>query len=98
MEKDFGGMKPPSPIESWVFSDWDIIGIWNLEFGICRAAPIRGLRNILGAMLLMCCFGSPLAHGATLITDCSEDALRSALLQGESVNFSNDCSITLSDT
>src|SRR5258706_2301292 len=52
------------------------------------------------ALPLLACWliGSPLARAATVINDCSEDGLRSALAQGGSVVFSNDCSITLSAT
>src|SRR5436190_470137 len=82
----------------WAFSRWDFIGIWDLEFEICGAG-IRRLKTVLLALLVVASLiDSTAARAATNVSDCTEDALRSALALGGSVIFTNDCSITLSDT
>jgi hypothetical protein len=80
------------------FSCWDLIATWNLEFGICGAGIGRLKRVLFAVFVAAGLINSTVARAATNVTDCTEDAFRSALALGGSVIFTNDCSITLSDT
>jgi hypothetical protein len=68
--------------------------LFNLfnSFTFCRNVPLLGLA------VVSLCLGQSVTRAATNVSDRSEDALRSALALGGTVIFTNDCSITLSDT
>jgi hypothetical protein len=74
-----------------------LIGKRLRPFGFFNPFNFSRIVSLVTAIVFLCA-GQSVSRAATNVTDCSEDALRSALALGGAVIFTNDCSITLSDT